>query len=64
MNWLSLSIVAAIFAMLVLIFIQIKKRRRSAAELRHEIGLDDAQVDHDRPGHSRDEAVWRRSYSR
>lgn len=64
MSWLSLSIIAVMFVLVTLVFVQIRKRHRKAAELRHEMELDNVQLDHEMSAHSRDEAVWRRSYSR
>lgn len=63
-NWLSLSIVAGLVVFLVFVFVQTSRRRRRAADLRDEIGVDNAQFDQEETTSSRDETMWRRSYSR
>ncbi len=63
-NLPTLLITAMLVILLVLVFIQIKQWRRRVAELRAEIGLDNAQLDQEDTVSLRDEAVWRRSYSR
>lgn len=63
-NWLTLLLTAMLVILLVLVFIQIKQWRRRVAELRAEIGVDKEQLDQEETVSSRDEAVWRRSYSR
>ena len=63
-DWFYLSIIAVLVVFLVFGLVQISQRRRRVADLRDQIGLDNAQFDQEETTSSRDETMWRRSYSR